>query len=86
MRNRDGSVGIPTSHGWTAGVRFPAIFLNCVRSGFGPTHLPLQWLPGPLSPGEKLPGFEAYHTSSARSRVMELQVPSLISFHCVAFH
>jgi hypothetical protein len=56
------SVDIDT--GWTTGVRFPAgtrdfSLHHSVKTGSGVTQLPIQWVPGALSPGVKRPGREA---------------------------
>jgi hypothetical protein len=48
------------------GIRFPAeagnSFTTASRPALGPTHPPIQWVPGALSPGIKRPGSEAEHS------------------------
>jgi hypothetical protein len=40
------------------------LFSTASRTALGSTQLPIQWVPGTLSPGEKLSRREAYHTPS----------------------
>jgi hypothetical protein len=59
-------VTMPT--GWTTKVRFPAgagiffLFATASRTALGAVHPPVQWVPGVLSPGIKLPGCEPDHS------------------------
>jgi hypothetical protein len=45
------------------------IFSRAPRHTLGPTHPPSQWALGALSPGVKLPGREASHSSPSSSEV-----------------
>jgi hypothetical protein len=63
--------------GWTIGIwgfdsqRELGIFLFTIRSrlALGPTQLPIQWVPGTLSPGIKRPRREAYHSPPSSAEV-----------------
>jgi hypothetical protein len=39
------------------------LYSTASRPALGPTHPPIQWVPGALSLGVKLPGREADHSS-----------------------
>jgi hypothetical protein len=41
------------------------------RTALGPTHLPIQWVPGALSLGVKRPGREADHSPPSSAEVKE---------------
>jgi hypothetical protein len=49
------------------------IFLFTIESrlALGPTQLPIQWEPGALSLGVKLPGHEATHSPPSSAKVKE---------------
>jgi hypothetical protein len=60
----------------TAGVRFSAeaqedIFTFAIAStlALGPTQLPIQWVPGILSPELRRPGCEDYHSPASSAEV-----------------
>jgi hypothetical protein len=65
--------------GWTIGVlgfdfwRGLGIFLftNAFRTALGPTQLHVQWVPGALSLGVKLPGRDADHSAPSNAEVKE---------------
>jgi hypothetical protein len=68
-RSRDSAVGIASVYGLNdpgVGIRVPVearIFSSrSSRPVLGPTQPPVQWVPGALSPGKKLPGREADHS------------------------
>jgi hypothetical protein len=42
------------------------------RTAFGPTQPPIQWVPGALSVGVKLPGREADHSPPSSAEVKDL--------------
>jgi hypothetical protein len=44
-------------------------FSTASRPTLGPTHPPIQWVPGALSPVLKRPGREAYHSSPTSAEV-----------------
>jgi hypothetical protein len=80
-------VSIATSNGLDdrgSRVRFPAEAgsfspQHRVQNGFGPTQLPIQWVPGAVSLGVKWPEREADHSppSSAESQRMRGAIPPL---------
>jgi hypothetical protein len=53
--------------------RGPGIFLftTASRTAMGPTHPPIQWVPGALSLGIKRPGREADHSPPSSAEVKE---------------
>jgi hypothetical protein len=65
--------------GWTIGVlgfdsrRGLGIFLSTTafRPALGPTHPPIQWVPGALSLRVKRPGREADHSPPSSAEVKE---------------
>jgi hypothetical protein len=75
----DSVVGITTSYGLDdqeVRVRVPVglrIF-SASRSALGSTQLPIQWLPGVLSPGVKRPGREADHSPPASAEVKKMWI------------
>jgi hypothetical protein len=74
-RIRDSVVGIATGYGLGnrgVGVRVPVgsrIFSTSSRLALGSTQPPIQWVPGPLSPGVKRQGREADHSPPASAEV-----------------
>jgi hypothetical protein len=76
-RSRDSSNS--TGLGWTIGVlgfdfwRGMGIFLftTASRTVLGPTQPPIQWVPGALSLGVKLPGPETNHSPPTSAEVKE---------------
>jgi hypothetical protein len=48
------------------------LFTNAFRPALGPTQRPIQWVPGALSLGVKLPGREADHSLPSSAEVMKL--------------
>jgi hypothetical protein len=44
---------------------------NYTRAALGPTHSPIQWVPGALSLGVKLLGREADHSPPSIAEVKE---------------
>jgi hypothetical protein len=70
LRNIDSSVDVVT--GGTAGVRFPTggrIFPTASRPALAVTQLPIQWVPGTVSPGVKRPGRETDHSALSSAKV-----------------
>jgi hypothetical protein len=67
----DSVVGIATTYGLDnrgVGVRVPVrsrIFSTSSRPALGSTQPPIQWVPGALTAGVKLPGREADHSPPA---------------------
>jgi hypothetical protein len=59
--------------GWTARVRFPTaqhfLFSTASKPVLGPTQCPIEWVPGPLSPGLKRQGREADHSPPSSDEV-----------------
>jgi hypothetical protein len=60
--------------GWIIGVRFPAEagifpFVTTFRPALGPTHPPIQGIPGALFPAVKRPGREADHSPPSSAEV-----------------
>jgi hypothetical protein len=75
IKSRDSSVGIALDNRGS-GIRFPAglgIFLltTASRTALGPTQPPIQWTPGALYMGVKLPGREADHSPPSSAEVKE---------------
>jgi hypothetical protein len=72
--SRDSSVGIVTGYGWITNVPFPEGAKNFPfsirpRPALGPTKLPLQWIPGPVSPDVKRPQRNADHWTASSAEV-----------------
>jgi hypothetical protein len=69
----------PVLTGWTIGVlgfdsqRGLGIFLvtTASRTVLGPTHPPIQWVPGALSVGVRRPGREADHSPPSSAEIKE---------------
>jgi hypothetical protein len=53
------------------------LFTTVSRLTLGPTHLPVQWVPGALSLGVKWPGREADHLHLALMSRMHGAIPPL---------
>jgi hypothetical protein len=77
---RDSVVGIATGYGLDdrgVGVRVPVgsrIFSTSSRPALGPAHLPIQLLPGFLSPRVKRPGLEADHSPPTSVEVKKMWI------------
>jgi hypothetical protein len=79
---RDCVVGIATSYGLDdrgVAVRVPVgsrifLFSAFSRPALGPTELPIQWVPGALSPGVKRPGCEADHPTPTSAEVKKMSI------------
>jgi hypothetical protein len=78
--NRDSVVGIATSYGLNdreVGVRVPIgsrIFSSLRCPDLGSTQLPIQWVPGALSPGVKRPRREADHSPPTSAEVKKMWI------------
>jgi hypothetical protein len=64
------------------------LFTTTSRTALGPTHPPIQWVPGSLSPVVKWMGHEADHSPPSSAKVKEcmelyLHSPSTPSWHDV---
>jgi hypothetical protein len=76
--SRDSVVGIATSYGLDdrgVGVRIPVgrrifLFSKLSRPALSSTQLPIQWVPGTLSPGVKRPGLEVDHSPPTSAEVL----------------
>jgi len=79
---REGSVQLQVSYcsmGWTIGILgFDSwwglgifLFTTASKTALGPTHPPIQWLPGTLSLGVKRPRSDADHSPTSRDEVKE---------------
>jgi hypothetical protein len=67
-------------HDSEVGVRFPAgISFTASRPALWPTQPPIQWVPGALSPGVKLPGREADHSLRTNAEVKNCGAIHLLS-------
>jgi hypothetical protein len=81
-RSRDSSVGIATGYGLDdqgVGVELPGggknfHFSTSSRPALGSTQPPIQWVPGPLSPGVKRPGREADHSPPTSAEVKKMWI------------
>jgi hypothetical protein len=79
---RDSAVGIATGYGLDdrgVGVRVPVgarIFTSPCRPDrlWGPTQFPIQWVPGILSLGIKVPGREADHSPPTSAEVNKVWI------------
>jgi hypothetical protein len=80
FRSRDSSVGMASGHGLEdrgVRVRIPEgsrIFSMSSRPVLGSTQPPIQWIPGAISPGVKLPGREADHSPPASAEVKKMWI------------
>jgi hypothetical protein len=76
IKSRDSSLGVVLDYGLAyrgSRVRFPAalgifLFTTVSRTAVGPTHPPIQWVPG-LSLGVKRPGREADYSPPSSAEV-----------------
>jgi hypothetical protein len=80
IMNRDSVVGIATGYGLDdrgVEVRVPVqsrIFSTSPRPVLGPTQLPIQWVPGAISPGVRRPEPEADHSPPANPEVKKMWI------------
>jgi hypothetical protein len=61
-------------------------FTTVSRTALGPTHPPIQWIPGALPLGVKRPGREADHSPPSRAEIKNAwsySSTSAIRLHCV---
>jgi hypothetical protein len=81
-KSQDSAVGIATGYGLDdqgVRVRVPRggknfHFSLSSRPALGPTQPPIQWVPGPLSPGVKWPGREANNSAPTSAEVKKTWV------------
>jgi hypothetical protein len=80
LLSRDSAVGIATGYGLNdrgIRVRVPIgsrIFSTSSRSALRSTQPPIQWVPGVLSPGLKLPGREADYSPPTSAEVKKIWI------------
>jgi hypothetical protein len=80
VTSRDSVVGIATGYGLDdqgVGVRVPVgsrIFSTSSRPALGPSHPPVQWVRGALSPVVKQPGREADHSPPTSAEVKKMWI------------
>jgi hypothetical protein len=86
-------VDLTQLHTRNTGVQFPAVammgfflFATASRPVLGPTHSPIQWVPGALSPGVKRPGHEADHSPNLVPKLrMRGAIHPLPKYICMAW-
>jgi hypothetical protein len=82
VKSRDNAVGIETGYGMDDRVGRSSSpgrvknFLSSTssRPALGPTQPRIQWVPGALSPGVKLPGREADNSTPASAKVKNMWI------------
>jgi hypothetical protein len=78
--SQDSLVGIATGYGLddrVVGVRVPVgsrIFSTSSGPALGSTQPPIEWVPGPLSPGIKRPGSEADHSPPTSAELNKIWI------------
>jgi hypothetical protein len=78
--NRDSAAGIAIGDGLDDRDLIPGgdfIYFSAFRPPLGPTQLPIQWVPGSISPGVKRPWLEADHSPSSADVKNGASVPPL---------
>jgi hypothetical protein len=64
----------PRGQSWSPGGGKNIRFSISSRPALGPTQPPIQWVPGALSPGVKLPGRKANHSPPTSAEVTKMWV------------